>query len=88
GLAQELVPEGTALERALEVAEALSAFPQTAMRNDRRAAIEGLALSLPDGLALEAQVHRDAPDPQMGDWLRRFAAGDRPEPFRPPPPQS
>jgi enoyl-CoA hydratase len=84
GLAQEVAPEGKALERALAVAEALSAFPQTAMRNDRKAAIEGLALSLPEGLALEARVHRDAPDPQMGDWLRRFAAGDRPAPFRPP----
>ena len=85
GLVQELVPDGQAVERALAVAEALSAYPQLAMRNDRRAVIEGLTLPLPEGLEHEARVHRDtAADPQMADWLRRYAAGDRPPPFRPP----
>src|SRR3990170_5134981 len=50
GLVQELVPEGQALARALEIAALLAAYPQLAMRNDRKAAIEGLALSLPHGL--------------------------------------
>ncbi len=85
GLAQEVVPQGQALERALHISEALSSYPQMAIRNDRRAAIEGLTLSLADGMALEAEVHRDtARDPQMGEWLRRYAAGDRPPPLRPP----
>lgn len=84
GLAQELVPEGKALERALAVADALAAYPQLGLRNDRKAAIEGLALSLPEGLEHEARVHRDtAFAPEMAEWLQRYASGDRPAPFRP-----
>ena len=41
GLVQEVVPRGKALERALEIAAALCTYPQPAMRNDRRAALEG-----------------------------------------------
>lgn len=41
GLVQEVVPEGQALASALELAAALSADPQSAMRNDRRAAMRG-----------------------------------------------
>src|SRR6266545_678474 len=37
-LVQEIVPAGTALERALEIAATLSTYPQGAIRNDRRAA--------------------------------------------------
>ncbi len=86
GLVQEVVPDGQAVERALAVAEALSSYPQLAMRNDRRATLEGLTLPLPEGLEHEARVHRDtAADPAMADWLRRYAAGDRPPPFRPGP---
>ena len=85
GLVQEVVPEGRALDRAVEIAAALSAYPQTAMRNDRRAAVEGLTLPLPDGLAFEVQAHRDSlADPKMAEWLARYAAGDRPPPLRPP----
>ncbi len=85
GLVQEVVPEGQALGRALEVAAALSAYPQTAMRNDRRAAIEGLTMPLPEGLAFEVEAHRETlNDPAMAEWLRRYAAGERPPPLRPP----
>ena len=85
GLVQEVVPEGRALERAVHVAERLSAYPQLAMRNDRRATLDGLTLPLAEGLEHEVRVHHDTlRDPSMGEWLRRYAAGDRPEPFRPP----
>ena len=85
GLAQEVVPEGQALARALEIAAALSTYPQLAIRNDRRAALEGLTMPLAEGLEHEVRVHRDtALDPQMGEWLRRYAQGDRPAPLRPP----
>ena len=85
GLVQEVVPEGRALERAVHIAERLSAYPQLAMRNDRRATLDGLTLPLAEGLEHEVRVHRDTlRDPSMGEWLRRYAAGDRPEPFRPP----
>ena len=85
GLVQEVVPEGEALERAMHVAERLSTYPQLAMRNDRRATLDGLTLPLDEGLEHEVRVHHDTlRDPAMGEWLRRYAAGDRPEPFRPP----
>jgi enoyl-CoA hydratase len=85
GLVQEVVPAGTALERALEIAATMSTYPQGAIRNDRRAALEGLALPLDQGLAYEAEVHRDtARDPAMAEWLARFAKGERPQPIRPP----
>ena len=84
GLVQELVPEGKALERALEVASALAAYPQLGLRNDRKAAIEGLSLALPEGIEREVRVHRDtAFAPEMAEWLQRYASGDRPAPFRP-----
>jgi enoyl-CoA hydratase len=86
GLAQEVVPAGQALARAMEIAGALSTYPQLAMRNDRRAALEGLTLPIEDGLAREATVHRDSlSDPRMAEGLRRYASGDRPQPLRPPP---
>ena len=87
GLVQEVVAPGKAMDRALEIARALSAYPQGAIRNDRRAALEGLTLTLPEGLAHEAEVHREtARDPAMAEWLARFARGERPEPLRPPDP--
>ncbi|KKK68722.1 hypothetical protein LCGC14_2941210, partial [marine sediment metagenome] len=57
GLVQEVVPRGHALERALELAKAMSGYPQVSLRNDRRAVIEGLSLSLPEGIELERRVH-------------------------------
>ncbi|NLT07310.1 MAG: crotonase/enoyl-CoA hydratase family protein [Solirubrobacterales bacterium] len=54
GLVTEVVAPGGHLDRALELAEGLAAFPQETLLADRRAAIEGLGLPLADGLALEA----------------------------------
>ncbi len=85
GLVQEVVPKGRALERALELAKAMSSYPQLSLRNDRRAAIEGLSLSLAEGLELERRLHEPSlTDPAMAEGLRRYAAGDRPPPPRPP----
>jgi enoyl-CoA hydratase len=55
GLITEVVPAGRHLERALEIAEALAAFPQETMLADRRAAIEGIGQPFSVGLRLEAQ---------------------------------
>lgn len=55
GLANEVVPPGRALERAVEIAKALAEFPQAAMRNDRRAVYEGLGLPIEEGLRVEAR---------------------------------
>jgi len=85
GLVQEVVPEGRALERALELADAMASYPQTSLRNDRRAACEGLSLPLPEGLKLEEELHRDTlADPAMAEAVLRYAAGQRPQPPRPP----
>ena len=84
GLVQEVVPEGQALARALELAETMSAYPQTSLRNDRQNAYEGVSLPLFEGLMLERQLLQDSiGDPEMAEWLRRYAAGDRPSPPRP-----
>ncbi len=85
GLVQEVVPEGQALPRALELAEVISSYPQTSLRNDRRAALEGLSLPLAEGLRLEQQLHQDSlADPAMLDAVQRYADGQRPPPPRPP----
>jgi enoyl-CoA hydratase len=83
GLVQEVVPQGRAVERALVLARAISGYPQLSLRNDRRAAIEGLTLPLPEGLELERRLHEASlADPAMVEGLRRYAAGDRPPPPR------
>ncbi len=75
GLVNEVVPAGTHLERALELAERIAGFPQETMLADRRAAIEGLGMPLADGLTLEHRLGRET----LGVALRgaaRFAAGE------------
>jgi enoyl-CoA hydratase len=75
GLLSEVVAAGAHLERALEVAERLAAFPQQTMLADRRAAIDGFGLPLADGLALEAQAGPAVfADAQAG--AARFAGGE------------
>jgi enoyl-CoA hydratase len=75
GLVTEVVPTGRHLERALEVAEGLARFPQDTMLADRRAALEGIGLTLAEGLALEA---RNGQATLETAWrgAARFAAGE------------
>ncbi|OGO04636.1 MAG: hypothetical protein A2Y60_05630 [Chloroflexi bacterium RBG_13_54_9] len=84
GLVQEVLPEGQALARALELANAISAYPQTSLRIDRQCTFEGLALPLVEGLKRERQLHQLSPEPALAEGLRRYAAGQRPPPPRPP----
>jgi enoyl-CoA hydratase len=85
GLVQEVVPPGKALDRALEIAAIMSTYPQPAMRNDRRATLASYDLDIDAGLRFEVEAHRDSiGDPAMAAWLERFAAGERPQPIRPP----
>ena len=75
GLLTEVVPTGKHLERALALAEGLAQFPQETMLADRRAAIEGLGMTLAEGLALEAKAGPEVfAAGQRG--ARRFAAGE------------
>jgi enoyl-CoA hydratase len=75
GMLTEIVPAGTQLDRALEMAEALAAFPQQTMLADRRAAIDGLGLPLADGLALEAKSGF-ATFADAREGAARFAGGE------------
>ena len=75
GLVTEVVAPGRHLERALEYAEALAAFPQITMLADRRAAIEGLGLPLEAGLAVEARAGQETFGTAV-EGAARFAAGE------------
>ena len=75
GLLTEVVAPGGHVTRALEMAEALAAFPQQTMLADRRAAIEGLGMTLDDGIALESQAGPETyADAVAG--AARFAGGE------------
>jgi enoyl-CoA hydratase len=63
------------LERALEIAEGLAAFPQETMLSDRRAALEGIGLPFTEGIANEAQLGRMSVLVGAGG-AARFAAGE------------
>ena len=56
GLANEVVPTGQALPRALELAAMLCALPQGAMRTDKAAAQAGWGRPLAEGLRIEAEL--------------------------------
>jgi enoyl-CoA hydratase len=53
GLANEVVPEGKALERALELAHEIAALPQGAIRSDKETMVRNV------GLGLEAQLRNE-----------------------------
>jgi enoyl-CoA hydratase len=75
GLVTELVAPGEHVRRALELGENLARFPQRTMLADRRAAIEGLGMTLAEALALEARAGPEV----FEDGARgaaRFAAGE------------
>jgi enoyl-CoA hydratase len=75
GLANEVVPAGRHVERALELADRLAGFPQETMLADRRAALEGSGLELSEGLALELRL--GGPMSLIGaQGAARFAAGE------------
>jgi enoyl-CoA hydratase len=75
GLATEVVAPGRHLERALEVAEGLARFPQETMLSDRRAALEGIGMTLAEGLAHEAATGSKLIDVAIRG-ATRFAEGE------------
>ncbi|HEX2468094.1 MAG TPA: crotonase/enoyl-CoA hydratase family protein [Solirubrobacterales bacterium] len=75
GLVNEVMAEGAHLDRALQIAEGLAAYPQQTMLSDRRAAIEGIGLPFADGLALEAELGRDSVITGIAG-AARFASGE------------
>jgi enoyl-CoA hydratase len=73
GLLTELAVDP--LGRALELADALAAFPQDTMLADRHGAIEGLGLPLAEGLELEARTGTTTVLTGV-EGAGRFAAGE------------
>jgi enoyl-CoA hydratase len=86
GFLQELVPQGAALPRALELAEVIASYPNfPGICADRRAVLRGLSLDLDAGLLLEAEIVRPAcVSDEMRAGLGRFADGARDASPRPP----
>ena len=75
GLANRVVPMGTAREAAIALAEQLAKFPQATMLADRRNAYEQWDRTLPEALHLEWERSKH----RIGDGLQgagRFAGGE------------
>ena len=64
GLANEVVPEGQALERALELAREIAALPQGAIRTDKETMVRNV------GRTLEEQLRNEG-EATISMWLRR-----------------
>lgn len=75
GLANGVVPDGTALEAAVTLAEQLAAFPQTCMRMDRASAIAQWGLPIDQALEQEAEYGHDSLRAGAAVGAGRFAGG-------------
>jgi len=56
GLANEIVPEGQALARALELAHSICELPQGAIRSDKESLMRGVGRTLEERLRIEAEM--------------------------------
>jgi len=64
GLANEVVPEGRALERAVELAREIASLPQGAIRTDKETMVRNVGRTLEEQLRSEAEA-------TISMWLRR-----------------
>jgi enoyl-CoA hydratase len=76
GLADRVVPAGTALAAAQELAASLAAFPQDCLRSDRLSMMEQEGLSVHDALANERRLGQAAAATEALRGAARFAGGD------------
>jgi enoyl-CoA hydratase len=77
GIASRIVPTGTALAAAVELAHQIAAFPQRCLRSDRRSSYEQWDLPLTDALANETRLGLDViRSGEAVDGAARFAAGE------------
>jgi enoyl-CoA hydratase len=56
GLVNEVVPQGHALERALELAHQIARLPQGAIRTDKESVLRGVGRTLEERLRIEAEA--------------------------------
>jgi enoyl-CoA hydratase len=83
GFVDRLVPDGTALDAAVELAEGIAAAPWACVVSDRRAVYDGLGLGVIDALANEDRLGREvilAGD--FGAGVERFSEHQRQRPDR------
>jgi enoyl-CoA hydratase len=76
GLANRVVPKGSARQAAEQLARELSAFPQACMRGDRLSAYEQFDLSLEEALANELTHGFRALSAESLEGATRFAKGE------------
>jgi enoyl-CoA hydratase len=80
GLVNEVVPSGTCVSRALELAALIAALPQPAIRTDKEAAVRGFGRPLDEGLRIEAECfNRLVDQPEIREGLRQFNERDHPD---------
>jgi enoyl-CoA hydratase len=83
GLVNEVVPSGTCVERSLELARAIAALPQPAIRTDKEAAVRGFGMPLDEGLRIEAECFdKSIFSEETAEGLRRFLERDHPDRVR------
>lgn len=76
GLANRVVPDGTSLVAALEIAERLARFPQTCMLSDRRSAYDQWDLSFEQAMINENRLgHAVLASGETVSGASRFAGG-------------
>ncbi len=74
GLVDRVVPDGSALEQAIELATAIAAFPWSCVLADRDSMLAGLGRPLAEGLSLEAKRGLEVLL-EAAQGAARFAAG-------------
>ncbi len=74
GLANRVCPDGEALATAVAIAQRVASFPQPTVRSDRQAALDGLGLTLDEGLAREREHGLTVWETAV-EGAREFAAG-------------
>src|SRR3954471_21295886 len=81
GLANEVVPAGTALERALELAHEIAQLPQGAIRSDKETVMRNMGRTIEEGLRNEAEATMSmfARRDSHSIGARAFKEGKRPE---------
>jgi len=83
GLVNEVVPSGTCVDRALELAREIAALPQPAIRTDKEAAVRGVGRPLDEGLRIEAECfERSIFSEETIEGVRRFVERDHPDRIR------
>ena len=75
GIVNYIVPAGKSLEKAMEVAELISTFPQETLRNDRKSIFAGMSKYLSEGLKIEAEFGKSSIQKNGMDSVRLFQEG-------------